>query len=176
MQTTTLISFLVASFAVDGVVSCDARSLISKHEGKRDCVYKDTMGIKTIGIGFNLETSGARAAITKVGADYDSILAGKTCLSDQQVLDLFEPSYQSAVRGASRAVSSFSSLCCNVQEVMIDMDYNLGDGGFSSFKEFIGYVNQGQWADAAKDGRGTAWCGQVGSRCAEDMGRVQQGC
>ena len=41
-------------------------------------------------------------------------------------MKLFEPSYNSAVSGAQRAVSSFSSLCCNVQEVMIDMDYNLG--------------------------------------------------
>ena len=76
---------LLAAFALDGVSSCDARSLIANHEGKRNCVYKDTMGIKTIGIGFNLETPGARAAIAKVGADYDSIVSGKTCLTDQPV-------------------------------------------------------------------------------------------
>ena len=167
---------LLAAFALDGVSSCDARSLIANHEGKRNCVYKDTMGIKTIGIGFNLETPGARAAIAKVGADYDSIVSGKTCLTDQQVNELFEPSYQSAVSGASRAVSSFSSLCCNVQEIMIDMDYNLGDGGFASFTGFIGYIIAKDWANAAADGRGTAWCGQVGRRCDEDMGRVAKGC
>ena len=56
----------------------------------------------------------------------DDVRSGKQCLTDSQVMKLFEPSYQSAVSGARRAVSSFSSLCCNVQEVMIDMDYNLG--------------------------------------------------
>jgi hypothetical protein len=56
----------------------------------------------------------------------DDVRSGKQCLTDSQVMQLFEPSYQSAVSGAQRAVSSFSSLCCTVQEVMIDMDYNLG--------------------------------------------------
>eukprot|EP00966_Prymnesium_polylepis_P182228 4221771-Prymnesium_polylepis.1 len=138
------------------VTSCDARSLISKHEGKRDCVYIDTRGHPTIGIGYNLDNPGARAAIAAVGADYDSIRSGKTCLTDSQVMKLFEPSYQSAVSGAKRAVSSYSSLCCNVQNVMTDMDYNLGDGGFASFRTFISYINEGKWADAAADGRGTA--------------------
>ena len=80
-------------------------------------------------------------------------------------MKLFEPSYQSAVRGASRAVSSYGSLCCGVQNVMTDMDYNLGDGGFASFSTFISLINQKRWADAAADGKGTSWCGQVGSRC-----------
>ena len=85
-------------------MSCDARSLISRHEGKhmgkRLCVYKDTRGIPTIGIGYNLQNPGARAALAAVGADYDSILSGASCLSDSQVMQLFEPSYQSAVSGA----------------------------------------------------------------------------
>lgn len=99
--------------------SCDARSLISNHEGKRLCVYKDSRGIPTIGIGYNLENPGARQALKNVGADYDSILSGKTCLTDSQVMQLFEPSYQSAVSGAQRDVSSFSDLCCNVSFALL---------------------------------------------------------
>ena len=56
------------------------------------------------------------------------------------------------------------------------MDYNLGDGGFASFGGFIGYINAKSWSQAAADGKGTAWCGQVGSRCGDDMGRVARGC
>merc|ERR1711988_1872660 len=158
------------------VSACDARSIISQHEGKRNCVYKDTMGHPTFGIGYNLDNPGAPQAIAAVGADYNSIRSGKTCLTDSQVMQLFEPSYQSAVRGARTAVSCYDSLCCDVQNVMTDMDYNLGDGGFSSFHGFIGYVCQGDWAQAAADGRGTAWCRQVGSRCTGDMSAVAQGC
>merc|ERR1719443_1767574 len=134
------------------------------------------MGIPTIGIGYNLHNAGARQAIAAVGADYDKVLAGTQCLTDSQIYKLFEPSYQSAVHGARNAVSSFDSLCCNVQEVMTDMDYNLGDGGFGSFHGFISLVNQKKWAEAAADGKGTAWCRQVGHRCTEDMSMVAKGC
>ena len=155
---------------------CDARSLISGHEGKRQCVYKDSRGIPTVGIGFNLRAFGAKGKIEKLGLDYDKVLDGSQCLTDSQIMDLFEPSYQSAAASAKRAVSSFSSLCCNVAEVMIDMDYNLGGAGFASFREFIGKINAKDWSGAAADGRGTRWCSQVGRRCDDDMGRVARGC
>jgi len=156
--------------------NCDARSSISRHEGKRNCVYKDTRGHPTVGIGFNLDAFGAKSKIEAVGADYDSIRSGSSCLTDSQVMKLFEPSYQSAVSGARRAVSSYDSLCCGVQNVITDMDYNLGDLGFRSFNTFISLINERKWAEAADDGKGTAWCRQVGSRCSEDMAAVARGC
>ena len=54
---------------LDVASACDARSLISKHEGKRLCVYKDTKGHPTIGIGYNLDNPGAPQAIAAVGAN-----------------------------------------------------------------------------------------------------------
>ena len=167
----------VAGFAVNvNSTECDARSLITGHEGKKLCVYTDSKGHPTIGIGYNLDNPGARSAIAAVGADYDSIRAGKTCLTDDQVMKLFQPAYESAVKGARSAVRTFDSLCCNVQTVMTDMDYNLGDSGFRSFNTFISLVDSKSWASAAADGRQTAWCGQVKSRCTDDMGRLAKGC
>ena len=180
----------------------------------RPCPMQSTHGLHTwraghptIGIGYNLDNPGAPAAIAAVGADYNAVRSGQQCLTDSQVMQLFEPSYQSAVSGAKRAVSSFNSLCCGVQEVMIDMDYNLGgawrssplrshwyrassltslelrsclcsdaDSGFASFHDFIGLINEKQWADAATDMQNTAWCGQVKSRCTDDASRVRKGC
>ena len=123
-------------------------------------MYKDTRGHPTVGIGFNLDAFGAKGKIEAVGADYDSIRSGKSCLTDSQVMKLFEPSYQSAVSGARRAASSYDSLCCGVQNVMTDMDYNLGDLGFHSFNRFISLINERKWAEDATDGKGTrtAWC------------------
>ena len=72
---------------------CDARSMISQHEGKRKCVYTDTMGHPTIGIGFNLDASGAQQAIEKLGLNYDDVRSGAQCLTESQIMDLFEPSY-----------------------------------------------------------------------------------
>jgi GH24 family phage-related lysozyme (muramidase) len=55
-------------------------------------VYLDSRGIKTIGHGFNLERTGARAAIKAVGADYDRILNGTDSLTDAQILTWTTPS------------------------------------------------------------------------------------
>jgi GH24 family phage-related lysozyme (muramidase) len=109
----------------------DIVGLITGHEGKKSCVYKDSRGIPTIGIGFNLKVGGAKLAISNVGADYDKVLSGAQCLSDSQIMQLFEPSYEAAVYGAKGVVSSFNSLCCEVQAVMTDMAYNLGAHGES---------------------------------------------
>ena len=35
-------------------------TLIAQHEGNETCVYTDSVGVKTIGIGFNLQTYVAR--------------------------------------------------------------------------------------------------------------------
>ena len=42
-------------------LACDASSLITRHEGKRLCVYTDTTGHKTVGVGYNLDQGGARS-------------------------------------------------------------------------------------------------------------------
>jgi len=167
-------ALLLDSNATAVLSACDARSLIENHEGKKSCVYTDTQGHPTVGIGYNLDSSGARSAIAAVGANYDKVRAGTECLTNSQIMSLFEPSYQSAVNGAARVVSSFSSLCCNVQDVMTDMTYNLGS--LSSFNTFVSLINKGEWASAASDGRGTLWCSQVGNRCSDDMARIAKGC
>ena len=54
--------------------NCDASSIIRGHEGTRKCVYVDTTGHHTIGVGYNLDQAGARAMITSVGADFDKVI------------------------------------------------------------------------------------------------------
>eukprot|EP00345_Euplotes_harpa_P005079 CAMPEP_0168329442 /NCGR_PEP_ID=MMETSP0213-20121227/7112_1 /TAXON_ID=151035 /ORGANISM="Euplotes harpa, Strain FSP1.4" /LENGTH=69 /DNA_ID=CAMNT_0008332771 /DNA_START=129 /DNA_END=335 /DNA_ORIENTATION=+ len=64
--------------------------MIAKFEGKRNCVYKDQLGIQSIGIGFNLMRAGAKDLFKKFGIDYDAVLSGEKCLSDGQIMQLFE--------------------------------------------------------------------------------------
>jgi len=62
--------------------SCDdIQTMIAESEGNESCVYNDSLGIPTIGIGFNLQRSDAPSLIASVGADYNSVLNGSQCLS-----------------------------------------------------------------------------------------------
>ncbi len=54
-------------------------------EGRRSTVYRDTKGIPTIGVGFNLTTADAPAQIAALGLDYQSVLNGSAALTDAQM-------------------------------------------------------------------------------------------
>ena len=101
---------------------------------------------------------------------------GKKCLTQSQVNVIFSKTIGSSISGARSVVSSFDSLCCGVQNVMVDMTFNLGVAGFRQFGSFISDINDKKWASAAADMKGTLWCRQVGSRCSDDAGYVQRGC
>lgn len=64
-----------------GCTCSSIQTMVAESEGTRSCVYKDSLGIKTIGIGFNLEKSGAKATIQNLGLNYDSVCNGSTCLT-----------------------------------------------------------------------------------------------
>eukprot|EP01052_Picozoa_sp_SAG31_P056225 SAG31_NODE_15974_length_728_cov_10.190779_1_plen_107_part_10 len=80
-----LLSTLAEFRADTPSLGCDASSIVSKHEGRRKCVYTDTTGHKTIGVGYNLDQPGAKFMIASVGADFDKVYSGKQCLNDKQI-------------------------------------------------------------------------------------------
>ena len=177
MKLRGVVLILIASaFGTERGDACDASSLITQHEGKRPCVYTDTTGHKTVGVGYNLDQFGAKSDIESIGADFDSIYSGKSCLTDSQISSLLRLSLSRAESSASTDVSSYNSLCCGVQVVMTDLAFNLGRSGFGSFGTFISLINEKKWAEAASDLRGTLWCSQVGNRCSDDASRIASGC
>lgn len=80
---------------------CNSYEREKLNEGYLSCVYKDSKGIPTVRVGFNLRKSGAAYRITNVGADYNAILSGRECLRDNQIRELFETDMNTAVKCAS---------------------------------------------------------------------------
>lgn len=147
--------------------------LIKVSEGFRKCMYKDTKGIPTICWGYNLHNANAKSDVSKAGGNYNDMINGgcTTTAVCEKLLD----QYVNIAR--SDAKSLFGSLKCNyAQYVAVDMTYNMGYSTMSQFHQFIGFMKSGDWKTAASDGRGTAWCRQVGSRCDRDMGQLTSCC
>ena len=66
------------------------------------------------------------------------------------------------------------SITCKCAEyVLVDMTYNLGEGGLSTFNTFNSLMESGQWDAAADDLQGTLWCSQVGTRCTRDTNQIR---
>jgi len=155
--------------------ACDPQQLIAQHEGCCLCAYVDTKGHPTIGIGFNLDASAAKQQIQNLGLNFTKVYSGAQCLNNSAVDTLFQYSLKIATQQAMKDVPTFDQLCCNVQNVIIDMEFNMGSIG--AFTTFLDYINTEQWDMAAKDLKyATLWCGQVGHRCTDDMDLIEKGC
>jgi len=141
----------------------DTPSMIERHEGRRNEVYKDSLGIPTIGIGYNLRNATAKEDLAKVGANLKEVLRGKQ-LSDDQVNELFRMSLDRALKDAKSYYPEFDKLPDAAKGVLVDMSFNLGLTklkGFKDLKTALGRGNYNAAADAMID---SAWYRQVKTR------------
>lgn len=158
---------LPAVLCLDG--PCNSYEREKLNEGYKTCVYKDSLGIPTIGVGFNLRKFGAKSEIESVGADYDKVLNGSECLTDSQIERLFEKDMDSAVSCAEDFVSNWSSIGTSRQSALADMSFNMGCATIHQFRTMKADIEAGDYSAAAKDMQSSLWCRQVGSRCDRDV-------
>ena len=141
----------------------DTPSMIERHEGRKNKVYKDSLGIPTIGIGYNLRNATAKQDLAKVGANLKEVLRGKQ-LSEDQVNELFRMSLDRALKDAKSYYPEFDKLPDAAKGVLVDMSFNLGLTklkGFKDLKTALGRGNYNAAADAMID---SAWYRQVKTR------------
>jgi lysozyme len=121
-----------------------ARDLVAEHEGLSLGLYRDPNGRDTaIGYGRNLSTRGINELEAKL------LLEG----------DLFD-----AWRWAKKLVPGWEHLNPVRRAVCIDLIYNLGPGGFASFKGLRAALGRQDYAAAAAEMRDSRWYRQVGRR------------
>ena len=147
------------------------RPLLIKHEGWRPKVYNDSKGIKTIGVGFNLEQSGAREICARVGADYDGLCNGTVALTPEQIDSILEHFIIGTMEWLVRMFADFGRYSVNRQAALIDMGFNMGQRVFSQFHGMIGAIDEGYWGVAAAHALDSLWAKQVGHR-AHDVAEL----
>lgn len=155
-----------------------AKDLIQGHEGSRNWVYNDSVGIPTIGIGFNLQKADARARIEALGVDYDALLAGKVSLTNAQIDILFNGDLDIAIGDGSGHVTDFWNLADDAQLAIVDMVFNLGGPRFGAFQQAIAAFNAAppDYLTAAAQMADSKWAKvDVPHRAADDIALVR-GC
>ena len=133
-------------------------------EGLRLQVYKDTLGIDTIGIGRNLEDRG----ITKEELDY---------LDLPNVKAVYEHgiTYADAVYLACNDISivedellshqpCVDELSAERQMCLIDMAFNMGVPRLLKFKKMWAAIHEGDFVTASEEMLDSRWSTQVGQR------------
>lgn len=157
----------VADPNVVGYNLAKVSEMITRHEGKSSKMYLDTKGIPTVGIGFNLQRPDARSKLKDLGLDYDKVIKKKQFLTEKQINNLFKYSLERSIKLAKSFVSNFNEHPAHIQEVLIDMAFNLGPNNLAEFQKFKTALLKKDYAAAAKEMTSSKWHKQVGNRAIE---------
>lgn len=151
------------------------RQYIIANEGWHQSAYLDTAGIPTIGVGFNLLRSDARAKVEALGLDYDDVLNRRCTLSDAHIESLLQQDVEKAIAAAMALVPGWEALSLPRKKVLADMAFNLGAGGLAKFTRFLAAVNRCDWQAAEAEIVNSRYYGQVGARGKRNAAAIRNG-
>lgn len=151
------------------------KAQLIQHEGKRSKVYKDTEGIPTIAVGFNLTRSDAKSKMEAMGLDYRKILSGDLELNEAQIESLLSADIEAAIADAISSVKVFDKLSDVRKRVVVDMVFNLGKTRFLKFVNMIAALEKRDFDTASKEMTDAKWCKQVKTRCTTLVAMMKSG-
>lgn len=136
---------------------------LREDEGVRYEVYLDHLGYPTIGVGH---------LIKDCDPEFECEVGTK--VSEERVEELFQSDVELMIVECNILFGSdWEELPEEVQEILVNMMFNLGRTRLSKFKNFIAAVREHDWARAAVEGRDSLWYRQVTNRAERLMTRLE---
>jgi GH24 family phage-related lysozyme (muramidase) len=157
----------------------DRQRLIKRlrdYEGCEYTAYDDSRGYRTVAIGYLLDSSEAREPVEKLGLDFEGVYKGDVALTDEHCSTLLDHKLDVATSDAKRLVSNFGQHPDDVQEVIVDMAYNLGGPRLMKFVKMLAAFEANDYCAAAHEMADSKWAKQVGRRAQDDIAIVQAHC
>ena len=125
-------------------------------------VYNDHLGYPTFGIGH---------LIRKEDPEFGEPVG--TPISKERVADAFAADISIACGEREVLYPFWEELPEEVQEILVNMMFNLGRPRLSKFKNMTAALEMGDWKTAAIEGRDSRWYNQVGNRAERLMTRME---
>jgi GH24 family phage-related lysozyme (muramidase) len=127
-------------------------------------IYNDHLGYPTFGVG-HLIQAGDEEFGKPVG----------TQISEERVRTCFERDLDLAISecGALYGEREFGEFPDEVQQILVNMMFNMGRTRLSKFKNFTSALEEGDWKRAAVEGRDSRWHKQVTNRAERLMSRME---
>lgn len=138
----------------DPVYRLAAKDQIRRDEGLSLKLYKDSLGILTIGYGYNIQERGIKLETAEVWLDDD---------------------VKQAEQDALFCVPSFLKHNDARKAALINMAFNLGRNRFLGFKNFRAAMAVMDYKTAAKEMLDSLWAKQVGKRANRLAGIIERG-
>ena len=133
-------------------------------EGVEYVIYNDHLGYPTFGVGHLVLESDPEFG-EPVG----------TGVSEERVKECFEADLDLAI-GECHALyerGKFDDLPDEVQQILVNMMFNMGRTRLSKFKNFNAAILDHDWKKAAVEGRDSLWYRQVTNRAERLMSRME---
>ena len=131
-------------------------------EGVVHAVYLDHLGYPTFGIGHLI-----REEDPEYGLEVD------TPVSEERVTEAFQADLDIAISECKALYDQWDDFPGEVQEILVNMMFNLGRTRLSKFKNMRKAIDNEDWATAAVEGRDSRWYRQVGNRAERLMTRLE---
>ena len=127
-------------------------------------VYKDHLGFLTFGIGH---------LITK-DDDEDGLPEGYD-VSEERIYNVFQDDLDTAINECQVLFEArWNNFPAELQEVLVNMMFNLGRNRLGKFKKFIGHLENHHWKLASEEMLDSKWARQVGNRATRLSDRVSK--
>ena len=131
-------------------------------EGQVNEIYNDHLGYPTFGIG-HLVTE----------RDEEHGLPLGTPVTEERVKECFEKDLDIAVSECEALFGdNWNNYPGELQEVLVNMMFNMGRGRLGGFKKFIAAINESDWNKASIEMMDSRWATQVGNRAIRLRDRV----
>ena len=133
----------------------DLKARVRLHEGVRTQMYLDSLGKATIGIGHLIKPHERERYAEGVEISMD------------EVEELFEMDLNRAAAGAESLIKECigHDLPPHIEEVILEMVYQLGTQGVRNFKKFWKALRVKDWKTAASEMKDSRWHKQTTKRC-----------
>ena len=127
-------------------------------------VYKDHLGYPTFGVGHLVLESDP-----EYGLEVGSVV------SEERVKECFERDLDIAIEECNQLYEDgrFGDLPSEVQQILVNMMFNMGRTRLSKFKKMHAAILESNWVEAAKEGRDSRWYKQVTNRAERLMTRLE---
>ena len=127
-------------------------------------IYKDHLGYPTFGVGHLI-----------VEDDPEYREPNGTPISEERVQEVFEKDLDVSINECKKLYGDdeFLDLPDEVQQILVNMMFNMGRPRLSGFKKFNAAIAEGDWTEAAKEGRDSRWYNQVSNRAERLMVRLE---
>jgi|TARA_B110001454_G_C12669583_1_gene413135 lysozyme len=135
---------------------------LKSDEGHVCEVYRDHLGYLTFGIGH---------LVTQKDPEADWPLG--TSVSEERVKECFDRDVETSITEIKFLVKDLDDKPDIVQEILVNMLFNLGYNRLSLFKKFLKAIDENDWTEAAKEGRDSRWYKQVTNRAERLMNKLE---